>query len=380
MAADNSGKEYKWRHYHMHGGLGSRIQRITSALMSILFLAISLSVYAGTPTDTATSRKNLSGQIYLYGEQHAEARILEKEADLWRDYYHDEGLRHLFIEAPYYTAEFLNLWMRSDNDDILEAVHDASKGTPAYNPYTKAFYQRIKRECPETVFHGTDVGHQYDTTGKQFLNYLRAHHLEDSEQYGIAQDVIEQGRYYYGHSNLAYRENKLVENFVREFDALDGESVMGIYGRAHTGIDEQDFTYSVPSMANQLHTIYGNAVHTEDLTWVAKDITPERMDTITVAGENYQAAYFGKEDLRRLSRDYVSQEFWRLENAYDDFKDQPKLYYSILSYADYPMLIETGQVFVLDLTRTDGSVVRKYYRSDGNERNNRPVTEEFIIQ
>ena len=43
------------------------------------------------------------------------------------------------------------------------------------------------------------------------------------------------------------------------------------------------------------------------------------------------------------------------------------------------MLIETGQVFVIDYTKTDGSVERKYYRSDGYVWNGLPSTEQFII-
>ena len=61
-----------------------------------------------------------SGQIYLYGEEHASKAILEEEFELWNTYYHDNGMRDLFVELPYYSAEFLNLWMKSDNDDILE--------------------------------------------------------------------------------------------------------------------------------------------------------------------------------------------------------------------------------------------------------------------
>ncbi|MBU5427595.1 hypothetical protein KQI41_14495 [Tissierella pigra] len=48
-------------------------------------------------------------------------------------------------------------------------------------------------------------------------------------------------------------------------------------------------------------------------------------------------------------------------------------------YDDYPMLIETGQVFVIDYTKTDGSVERLYYRSDGYIWNGLPSTENFTI-
>lgn len=80
-------------------------------------------------------------------------------------------MRHLFVELSYYTAEFLNIWMQSDNDNILELVYNDWNGTALYNPYTKEFFKNIKNKCPETIFHGTDVGHQYHSTGERFLLY-----------------------------------------------------------------------------------------------------------------------------------------------------------------------------------------------------------------
>lgn len=49
----------------------------------------------------------------------------------------------------------------------------------------------------------------------------------------------------------------------------------------------------------------------------------------------------------------------------------------VLPYDNYPMLIETGQVFIIDYTKTDGSVARMYYRSAGNVCEGQPSTEEF---
>lgn len=327
----------------------------------------------------AVPQQQSVGQIYLYGEYHGQELILQKEAELWYEYYHDEGLRHLFVELPYYTAEFMNRWMESESDEILDALYEDWKGSSLQDPYIKAFYQRIKRQCPETVFHGTDVGHQYDTTGERFLDYLRQNQLENSEQYRLAQEAIEQGRYYYDHSDTVYRENKMAENFAREFEALKGESVMGIYGGNHIGIDAMDIdTGTVPSMANQLYASYGEAIHTSDLTWIKEDLKPQRMDSVLVAGKEYQAAYFGKQDLLGF-RDFAFREFWRLENAYEDFMDRPKTG-DTLSYNNYPMLIGQGQVFVMDIVKTDGSVLRKYFRSDGKVTEGYLSTEEFTVE
>lgn len=297
-------------------------------------------------------------QIYLYGESHSVERILNRELELWQGYYNNNGMRHLFIEYPYYTAEFLNLWMQASDDKILETVYADWAGTQGQTPQVKAFYQQIKEQCPETIFHGTDVGHQYRTTGQRFLSYLEESGQKDSEQFRMAQECIAQGKYYYENRDESYRENTMAENFVREFDALNGESIMGIYGSAHVGIDEMDFTDSVPSMANQLHESYGDALHSENLQNI-----PLRVDMIEVNGKEYTASNFGTADISAFSDLYTSREYWRLEDAYQDFAQCPKTG-DVLPYNNYPMPVEAGQVFVIDYTKKDGSIERVYLRSD----------------
>lgn len=350
------------------------------ALVVIVILILTLSACSSTVTQGEISAppSQCQGQIYLYGEQHGVEKILDKEFELWQDYYQNNNLRHLFVELPYFTAEFLNIWMQSDSDDILNEIYEDWVGTAGYNPDVKDFYKKIKSTCPETIFHGTDVGHQYDTTGKRFLKYLEDNNLEASEQYLLTQEAIEQGKFFYEHSDDVYRENKMSENFICEYDRLTGENVMGIYGGAHTGLDAMDYTTgSIPCMANQLKKRYGDAISSEDLTYLANDMEPIRVDTIAVNGKNYEASYFGKQDMS-WSDDYSYREFWRLENAYDDFKDRSKTG-EVLPYINYPMQIETSQVFVIDYTKKDGYVVSMYYRSDGYVWSGMKSTEEFTV-
>lgn len=236
-----------------------------------LLLACSLSCMAALGTaGCATGGIKVSGnqedpQIYLYGEAHDVQAILDRELEAWQEHYED-GMRHLFVELPYCTAEYYNLWMQSDDDEILEACYADIEGTAAHSPSVLEFYKAIKRTCPETIFHGTDVGHQYGSTGARFVEYLQQQGLESSEMYALAQQDNEQGRRFYEQEDDVYRENAMTENFVREFDALGGEPVMGIYGSAHTGLDSLDFTNSVPSMANQLQERYGDIIYVEDLS------------------------------------------------------------------------------------------------------------------
>lgn len=80
------------------------------------------------------------GQIYLYGEAHGEDIIIEKELEIWKSYYQEKNVRHLFIEAPYYTAELLNLWMNEDNNEILNEIYDDWTGSLAASSNVKAFF------------------------------------------------------------------------------------------------------------------------------------------------------------------------------------------------------------------------------------------------
>lgn len=327
--------------------------------------------------ETTQANKTFSGEIYLYGEIHGEEKILEKELEIWSQFYHEQGMRHLFIEHAYYTAEFLNLWMASQDDEILDALYEDWSGTASHTPAVKTFYKDIKAECPETIFHGTDIGHQYHSTGQRFIEYLKKNDLEDSEVFALTEQAISQGKSYYEDKDHANRENLMVKNFLRASEGLTDENIMGIYGRSHTGFDAMDITGSVPSMATQLKEIYGNQVHTESLLKLSKMTKAIRRDIITIQDKEYQGLYFGQEDLKG-HKDYVYREFWRLMDAYDDFKDFEKTG-DVLPFLNYPMVIDEGQVFRIDYTHTDGQITRKYYISEGLKWNDLPSTEEIRL-
>jgi hypothetical protein len=324
-----------------------------------------------------------AGQIYLYGEAHGSEKILNEEFELWQTYYTECGMRHLFVELPYYTAEYLNLWMQAEDDAILDQFFEDIQGTAGCTEYNKAFYQRIKEACPETVFHGTDVGHTFWSTGRRYIEALEAADQKDTEAYSRASENIMQGALYYFNSEAdgqdhAYRETKMIENFIREFDALpEGTSIMGIYGNAHTDLEGiAAGTTDLPCMANQLKEKYGDALHTVDLTLLSD---PLRVDTIEINGKEYTASYFGEVDISNAFPAYRSRAFWRLEDAYEDFKDCPTGD-DWLPYRNYPMAIEQGQVFVIEYTLADGTTERSYYRSDGKTWNGYSCTQVFFPQ
>ena len=332
------------------------------SIMLVIFIAASCGDNNG-----GNSEERSVGQIYLYGETHGVEKIMNRQLEIWRDYYNNENIRNLFVELPYYTAEFLNIWMKSDNDDILNEIYSDIAGTAMHVPYTLVFYQTIKREYPDTIFHGTDVGHQHETTGQRFLEYLENNDLKDSERYRLTQETIDQGRKYYSNSDLAYRVDMMTKNFIREFDKINNKDIMGIYGNAHVIFDFMEQAAQIKGMSDRLRERYGNAVHIGYLF------------NINIGGKEYDAIYFGEQDLTQFNLEFIKREFWRLENAFEDFKDNA-LAGDNLPYGNYPMAIETGQIFVIDYTESDGSVTRMYYRSDGTIWQGNPTTVGFTVE
>ena len=305
---------------------------------------------------------------------------MDKEFELW-DTYYKKGLRNLFLELPYYTAEYLNIWMQKNNNHILEEIYNDWKGTAFYNQYMFDFFISIKKFCPETIFHGTDVGHQYHTTGKRFLNYLESKNLKNSQMYTRTQEIIKQGIAYYKErspQNMIYRENMMVENFIHELMGVDNSDIMGIYGSAHTKLNSFDMTGNIPCMANQLNSLYENTITSEDLSMLAKEIEPLRVDEITVENKKYRAYYYGKQNLTGF-KDFLYREFWRLDNAYNNLKNNTKTG-DVLPYSNYIMNVELGQVYVVEYTKTDKTKMRLYYLSSGAVWNGQSVTENIIVK
>lgn len=351
-------------------------QKMKQALVLGLILVFCLT---GCKGKSETARETgYTGQIYLYGEAHGIKKILDKENELWKGYYEDQGMRQLFVELPFYTAQWLNLWMKAPDDTILNEVFADLEGTAVHKQEFLDYHKQIKEEMPETIFHGTDVGHQYDTTGKRYLKYLEDQNLQESEAYQLTMACIEQGKYYYSKGqDGVYRENKMVENFITALATIDNSDVMGIYGSAHTGLDALDNSGKVDGMAKQLVKVYGSQVHSEDLSGLEKDIEPLKVEMLEVQGKSYKASYFGRQDVTGL-KDYVSRDFWRLEGAYETFKSYSKSG-DVLPYDNYPMLLELGQAFLIEYEKKDGSREGRFYISDGKIWEGRPSTENILL-
>ena len=341
------------------------IRRKKNILLSLLVIALT-ALCGLTACQTAAG----AGQIYLYGETHSVPAVLDREFELWNEYYHEEGMRYLFVEEPYYSAEFLNLWMQEDNDELLDAQWREIRGTAGGTSIAKDFYRKIKQECPETIFCGTDIGHQYDTTGERYLEYLKEHGQEDSANYQRAQEVMEQGEAYYGKTGIdaeEYRENMMVQNFVWELNRLDGENIMGIYGDRHTGLDEGRYGVgSVQNMACQLREKYPENFHVKDLTKEYKSFLPWEEKELEINGRQYQAALWGEVPAGIEGKSYNYVKVWELEEGAEDFKGLPAGEKKILE-SSLPGIAGSGKVYVLDFYTEDEFGERRIFRSDEKE-------------
>ena len=369
--------------------------RTVAALVLVALLAAGCTLTNPTASTTGagtaeapTAPKVEQGHIYLYGEmRHHDMSILEQELALWGGFY-AQGVRDLFMEMPCYCAEYLNQWMRADSDAILDQlfrdwgeIHDDITND-------LILFRQIKKDYPETVFHGTDVGHSYQTTGERFLADLRAAGGENTETYTLAQENMEQGKLYHAKVEAdrpagtayasTYRENCMTQNFIREYEKLSGATVVGLFGAPHTNPESMNYYGTVYSMARQLALRYKDILHSQVLFYAAEPVQPLRLDRLQIAGKEYEAAYFGVQDLSQSPFPYQQREYWRLENAYTDFANNPRTG-EVLPYHNFPMEIENGQVFVIAYTRDDGSIEHRYYRSDGDLWNGQQTTVAFSL-
>ena len=242
-----------------------RLKTILAFVLLSVTTALSFILSAlDRPTDVFPTEDT---KIRLYGERHGEKLYYDIEFDLWKDFY-DAGNRALFLELPYYTAEYLNLWMQADSDEIIDRIFEDIRGTQSYTPGYYEFFHEIKEACPETVFYGTDIGHQYDVTGARYLEYLSEQGLQDTENYRLAETCIAQGIAYYSedsaHNGISsIREAAMVENFRAAYARCGADRILGIYGSYHIDLNNPDL------MAGQLRACYGDILSSVKVSTIA---------------------------------------------------------------------------------------------------------------
>ena len=342
--------------------------------LASLFAALVLMLALAAPGAAAAQ----TGRIYLYGETHADPACLEQELAAWDGYYHELGMRDLLIEVPSYTAQFMNLWMKAEDDAILSRLFEDWEGTAMHDQGVWDFYKSIKEQCPETVFHGFDVGHQYNTTGTRYLIGLALTGQMGSADWDETQQTIEQGKQYYQTGDDVYRENIMAENLARIFESLPmGASVMVITGSAHSNLYAMDYnTGTVPCMVGQLRQQYGAALQARNLSDGIDYTRAGDTQLVRLAGTDYTAVCLGEQDLSSRLPGYQSRIFWLVEGAYEAACALPATG-EFLPYDNYLNPVEEGQVYRIDYLLADGSTESRYYRADGTLWQGQPATAGF---
>ena len=215
---------------------------ITFSIIIITVIIISIFVYLDTKRNYEPRN---DAQIILYGESHGIKEYYDLEFLAWKKLYDNEGMRDLFLELPYYTAEFLNLWMKANNDDILDKLYKDMNGTASHVLDYKEFFKKIKKECPETIFYGTDVGHQYETIGKEYLLYLESQGQKNTDKYKIAEENINQGREWYTEKHdpidWTWREKRMIKNLylIRHGQSMQNKVANCFSGSTDVSISEK---------------------------------------------------------------------------------------------------------------------------------------------
>lgn len=354
------------------------LSKCAQIVISILMAAILLSGCATGRGISSSESASEDVRVFMYGESHGEQVIVEHEVAEWQRFYNEDGMRHLFIENSYAAVAYLNQWMHEDNDDILLQLYDDLTGTLAHSESTLYFYRTIKETCPETIFHGTDIGHQFASNGARYLAELEATGMKDSEEYRLAEENNRQGMEFYEAEDDTLREKYMVQNFIREFDSLPPDTkVMGIYGSLHVCY-EIDMTGTGPSMITQLKSRYGNIFSSKNISGMKPDLDPIATGEMTVNGRIYTSNCFQEQDLS-MFEGYESRAFWRLENAFGDFTTYQIVTENYLPQTEFPVPLHLEDVWMLVYKMTDGSLFAEYLINLGDSDDTGYITYEVIL-
>lgn len=298
---------------------------------------------------------------YLYGEDHDIKPIYNEELNILRDYY-KKGGRNYFLESPHYCAQYLNLWMKSDNDEYLNKMYDFFKEYGNYDyDYTIEFYKTIKKEMNDIRFYGVDVGHAYDIIGKDYLKLAKE--KGDKEDIELTERAIEQGKNFYDKEKVdhlkasEYRDKMMAENFMDTYNRTKGD-VIGFFGLAHidgVGYVNDYMTKIIQDKIKNLHTV--NLLK-------SKNLKPISTEKITYNGREFEADYYGIIS-HKYSR-YSHEKLYRIKDT-EYFKDFTTTGYN--QYFPYNFSFEKGDII---LTRQyndkDQEDVVVRVTSDGTEK------------
>lgn len=287
-------------------------------ILTTLFLSITMLFGCAKKDELNPSFKDKGQKIYLYGEFHSNKKTYEEKLKIIEKHY-NEGIKDMIVEYPFAYAEYLNLWLKEKDDKILDELFEDQKGAIYGENGEKEYFKELKRKFPEIVFHGADIEH--GPTSFRYSSYIEDKKIKDDFIKDFVAENIKQKREYYESGyNHKYREEKMVENFKKQYEKIGNKSVFGFYGYGHVDLSKGNIHRKSRDgyiMGEELKKLYGDVIVFIDLTNIDLSVGKERLN---VKGKEYNSKYFGKHELNYQGKPQII-EVWELENAYDDFKD-----------------------------------------------------------
>jgi hypothetical protein len=213
-------------------------------------------------------------QIVLIGENHGIAKTYDVELEIFEYLYKSQNVRDLFIESGYCATQLLNRYIKTGNLIYLNTIFANTRGTMGSSFENYNFFIKLRAKCPEVVLHGIDVEHQWESTGISYLCLLLSeqkriegipywsvpgtldgfieYYEHNKEKYSVLENDLEEfdrgilsvkkGKCYTTNNNQyeaeKYREETMTLNFEIEYSNLGNKKVIGIFGLAHTGLNE----------------------------------------------------------------------------------------------------------------------------------------------
>ncbi len=115
-------------------------------------------------------------EIFLTGENHGVKANVELRMKFLKYFKEKIDFKYYLCELPYSTAYFINMYLKTGNEDILKEVYTALKGTDAWNKddyfHWKEVYkynETLSKDRKITIV-GIDIEHQ-PINALKFMEY-----------------------------------------------------------------------------------------------------------------------------------------------------------------------------------------------------------------
>lgn len=248
--------------------------------------------------------------IYMAGEHHATSKTFDLEFYLIKYFNQNQGVRYILTESGYADAQLFNKYLETGDETILDMVMNNLEGTFAYSKETRKLYEKLYEynktlnNDKKIIFIGIDLQHQVETgidylltlfdenleipevikRDFEYLKLLKTKKYYDFNEFKLMvesiinnSDIYKQyigGNYKHlknGANNILQllecnlydgeewdllREEKLIENFINQYNEIGEEKCFGMFGNLHTILNyklDQGEKYNLAGYLNEIY-------------------------------------------------------------------------------------------------------------------------------